>query len=512
MTLNIIDLRKGVAVDLLDMRKEWDITWQQLRDEPTLVAAVGEYIQALGLDWQEFGQLVYPDDKHAAARFLMNNASSEAWDIEAVINALQAHHKTLQDDDLIAAGDALLADLLNLFEKSLLLRDIASLRRQGLLTENDQPQEELDNDSPLGILQAAIDQAILEVARWVSIREKRILTYNDWYNPVFDTVATLARHGLEKDAISERIFTGTVFDKLQRGVVLDAHDIVAVRKLVNPENITSLLQSLAIEDKDRHNLQEHITFLPLALQLESLAHTLGDQLKSEEEFLQALATLADSDSQFALLALAIQDKHQPQETVTNTSKRKKRSSASSPLKRLRLVLQNVFREAEKARKKYLAPPKKKKVAKVSPLQSDKARQELKQKQAQQRAEQQAKQELEKQIFSLSKKIGTEDLPSTTPIWLRLRALLVYMAVDVQDLGKRSAMKSVGKERCDALLADNSTVMPTASELDSIAQALKQHTLNLEKRNLLSAKVKNIRLENMEVEMEAMSEFISALEK
>ena len=508
--LNIVDLRNSVVLNLIDMPKEWDVTWEQLRDKRTFIAVVGEFIQTLALDWHEFGRLVYPQDKRAAARLITNITGSEI-DLKTMINALQVYR--LQDDALLTHSDLVLATLPYLFEKNIFSGDLAVLAQKNMLTEDEQAYAELEGNSPRGILDAVLDQEIVDTGRWQYLNSKQIIAHQEWYTPALALATILEDSGLARDIISEQIFTAPLFDKLQRGVALNAPDIVMVRQLVSAENITNLLQPLAMADKERVAITQSIQFLPLILQLENLVRTLAEQLRAEDTFLQALERIVETDSMFVPLALTMQELHEPQATASKTSKRKrKKHVTASPLMKLRSALVNVANKTESARQKYIAALAEPQASEKSlAIRHDKASHEWQQRQAQLRADRQAQKELERKIFILAKNIGKEDLPLETPLWLRLRALLIYMDADAQQLAQRAAMKGVGEKRFAALLATNATTLPAKAELDSIAEALTKHTLGRDKQTPTS-KAKRIRLENMEVEIEAMHTLLSFFEK
>ena len=511
--INVANLRDSVALNFLNMQKEWQVTWAQLRENQILVGVLGEFIQTMGLDWLAFGQLIYPQDERAAAQFITNIIMGDSVNTEAITTALQAYRETLQDDELVDHIDYLVTGLPHLVEKNLLLSDIARLLEDNLLTEDNHPHAGLDGESPRAILMRAIDHAINATGRWKYLGARQIMRYSEWYIPASLVVSHLARAGLTETQLREHVFTSSGFDKLQRGKAFNAEEIEAVRQLVSAEKIEALLSSY--ESEDKQVIAQRAQFLPLTLQLESFVYILAKRLNSDGEFLQALQELvsnksAEGDGIFAPLALTLQDLHKPTIMQNKNTKRKKRSTKPSQIRQLRNILVKVAAEMESERKKYfVAVGKEPQQNKTTvPPQQDKQREKHRQIQAQLQAKRQAQRELEQQVSSLARKMDREPLPFGTQLWLRLQVILAYMGVDSKELGQRAAMKSVDAERFAALIVQDAAVIPTEAELDSIKQALTQHTLGREKRGIISSREMNMLLENMDTEIETMSALVS----
>ena len=513
--INVANLRDSVALHYLNMQKEWQVTWSQLRENRALTDVLGKFIQKIGLDWPAFGQLIYPQDERAAANIIMwDSIDIEA--ITAITTALQAYRETLQDDELIDDIDDLVADLPYLVEKNLLIQNIVKIFKNNLMTENDHPHAGLDGESPHAILIQALDHAIKSAGRWKYLNATQIMGYSKWYIPASRLASYLTKAELTEAQLREHVFTSSGFDKLQRGKAFSSEEIEAVRHLVSVEKIAVLLSSY--EGEDKQYIARHAQLLPLILQLESFVYVFAKNLNSDAVFFQALQELANNKSaesggMFAPLALTLQDLPNPTTKQSKNTKRKKRSTKPSQIQQLRRALVKVVGEMESERKKYFVvtdeEPQQNKTT-VSP-QQDEQREKNRQIQAQLQAKRQAQREFEQQVSSLAKKMNREPLPLGTALWLRLQAILAYMEADSKELGQRAAMKSVGVERFAALIAQDATVIPTEEELDSIKEALTQSTLGREKRGMISSREKNMLLENMDREIEIMSSLVTVFD-
>ena len=514
--INVANLRESVALHSLNMQKEWQVTWSQLRESRVLIDVLGEFIQTIGLDWPTFGQLIYPQDERAAAQFITNIIMGESVNTEAITTALQTYRETLQDDELVGHIDNFVADLPHLVEKNLLLSDIAQLLDDNLLTENNHPHAGLDGESPRAILMRAIEHAVNATGRWKYLGARQIMRYSEWYIPASLVVSHLARAGLTETQLREYVFTSSGFNKLQRGKAFNTEEIEAVRQLVSAEKIEALLSSY--ESEDKQVIAQRAQFLPLILQLESFVYILAKRLNSDGEFLQALQELvsnksAEGEGIFAPLALTLQDLPKPTIMQNKNTKRKKRSTKPSQIRQIRRALVKVAGEMESERKKYFAAtdeePQQNKTT-VLPHQ-DEQREKHRQIQAQLQAKRRAQREFEQQVLSLARKMNRELLPLGTPLWLRLQVIMAYMEVDGKELGQRAAMKSVDEERFAALIVQDAAVIATEAELESIKQALTQHTLGREKRGMISSREKNMLLENMDKEIVIMSSLVSVFD-
>ena len=513
--INVANLRDSVALHYLNMQKEWQVTWSQLRENRALTDVLGKFIQKIGLDWPAFGQLIYPQDERAAANIIMwDSIDIEA--ITAITTALQAYRETLQDDELIDDIDDLVADLPYLVEKNLLIQNIVKIFKNNLMTENDHPHAGLDGESPHAILIQALDHAIKSAGRWKYLNATQIMGYSKWYIPASRLASYLTKAELTEAQLREHVFTSSGFDKLQRGKAFSSEEIEAVRHLVSVEKIAVLLSSY--EGEDKQYIARHAQLLPLILQLESFVYVFAKNLNSDAVFFQALQELANNKSaesggMFAPLALTLQDLPNPTTKQSKNTKRKKRSTKPSQIQQLHRALVKVVGEMESERKKYFVvtdeEPQQNKTT-VSP-QQDEQREKNRQIQAQLQAKRQAQREFEQQVSSLAKKMNREPLPLGTALWLRLQAILAYMEADSKELGQRAAMKSVDEERFAALIAQDATVIATEAELESIKEALTQHTLGREKRGMISSREKNMLLENMDKEMEIMSSLVTVFD-
>lgn len=501
---NIVNMRNSAALHALNMQKEWQVTWEQLRENRTLVSALGEFIQTMDLDWPTFGQLVYPQDEQAAAQ-LITEITREGVDIELIVTALRKYRDKLQDNELIAHTDALIADLPYLFEKNFLLGNIAHFINEKMVSEDNKPNAGLEGDSPRGLLIAAVDEAVKATGRWKSLGITQIKEHNRWYMPTVVVGGGLKRLINLTEEQMHDFLTLSVHEKILIGEIFTAQEIEAVRQVVTEEKVEEVLSSYG--ETNKQAITQRLQYLPLSMQLESFVLTLAKNLNSDDAFLQALQELANTNdtentSMFAPLALTLLKLHKPTATPSKKSKRRKKRTASSQFRQVRNTLLRVAAEIKSARSKYVIHQEQQEQD-ITTQQQNERNKKQRQLQAQQDAERQAQQDLEQNILSLAKKIGRNPMPASTPIWLRLRVLLVYMEINSEALTQRAAMKSVDAERFDAMVAQDALLVPTAEELDYIKQALMQHTLNREKRGLISTRQKNMLLENMERELEAL---------
>lgn len=345
--LNLLYPRNNIALQTIAMRKAWDITWAQLREKRTLSAALGELRQALGFDQPSLGKLIYPQDEHAAAQFITSIATENVA-TEPIVTALQAYRETLQDDELVTHIDTFIADLPHLVEKNELLGDVAQLLQNGLLTEDNQPQAELAGTSPRAILLEAVDQAAHDMGRWHYLGPEQIQKHS-WYVASTVLAARLTELGLTETQLREQVFTSAGFAKLQHGTAFNAQEIEAVRQLVSAEKINALLHPYTSDDQQ--TIVQHMQYLPLILQLESLVLTLGRQINSYGGFVLALEALQTESRMFAPLALRLQQLHKPRIT-SNKNKRKRKSKTPSPLQQLRSALVKIAGEMGAARHKH----------------------------------------------------------------------------------------------------------------------------------------------------------------
>jgi len=496
--LNLLYAHNSVALQTIAMRKEWDVTWAQLREKRTVVAAVGELRQALGFDWPSLGKLIYPQDELAAAQLITSAKEETDAEIEAVVTALQAHRETLQDDELATRIDTLIADLPHLVEKNELLSDIIQLLQNGWLTEDNKPYAELEGTSPRAILLEAVEQVTNDLGRWHYLSPVRIQKHS-WYIASAVLAARLAELGLTETQLREQVFTSAGFAKLQHGTAFDAQEIEAVRQLVSAEKINNLLRSYTGDDKKI--ITQQIQYLPLILQLESFVLNLGKRINSDGEFVQALEALRTEDNMFSPLALMLQQLHKPR-TTASKNKRRRKSKANSQLRQVRTALVKIAEEMGAVRNKHFVVEKKQPDRKMT-AQREKKREQQRQLQIKRTAEQQAQRELEQDVASLASKIGRKAMPFNTPIWLRLRAILAYAELSSTALVQLAEMQAVGAKRFAVLISPDDGAMPTKAELDDIKQALIKHTLKREKRHIISSKQKDRLLENIEIEVEAI---------
>ena len=95
------------------------------------------------------------------------------------------------------------------------------------------------------------------------------------------------------------------------------------------------------------------------------------------------------------------------------------------------------------------------------------------KQKKHRAPTQAQQErqLTRRIKKLATQIGREGLPSDTPVWLRLRAIINYAGTTPAELTGRAAMRNFDAARLMSIIAPESTVLPTYAEVQTLQAAL-----------------------------------------
>ena len=515
---DLVNLRDSVVLHALGMQKEWQTTWAQLLENSSLVSVLGDFLQAMDLDWPAFGQLVYPQDERAASQ-LITNINWKSADIEAIVTALQKYRQTLHDDELIARIDTFIDDLPHLVEKNLLLVEIARLHESDKLSEDDTPQAELEGNSPQAILQDALSQNTRATGRWQYLGTIQLKGAVNWYLSTSVIGAGLVAGGITEEQLQEHVFTASGLDKLQRGEAFTSQEIEAVRQLVSAEKIEALMRSYS--GKSKEGIEKRLQLLPLIMQLESFVITLEKNLHTDAAFLKALRELTsnkntEASKMFMPLALTLQGLHKPQ---NKKGKHRKKRSTSSELRQVRNNLLKVAKDRLSARKDYLVAGQ----SQTEDSQQDALREKQKQQQveqqaqrqaeqrAQRQAQQQAQQELKQRVSSLAKKMGRERLPSNTPLWLRLRALLIYLDIDSKALLQRAAMKDVKAERLAALIAQGAGKIPTNDELDSINKALTQHILSQEKKGFISSKQKNTLLENMEIELEEISTLINLSE-
>ena len=493
---NLSHARNNITLQTIAMRKEWHVTWAQLREKRTVVAALGELRQALGFDWPSLGKLIYPQDELAAAQLI--TSAKEDNEIEPVVTALQAHRETLQNDELVTHIDTLIADLPHLVEKDELLSDIIQLLQNGWLTEDTQPYAELEGTSPRAILLEAVEQATNDLGRWHYLSPVRIQKHS-WYIASTVLAARLTELGLTETQLREQVFTSAGFAKLQHGTAFDAQEIEAVRQLVSAEKINNLLRSYTGDDKKI--ITQQIQYLPLILQLESFVLTLGKRINSDGEFVQALEALRTESNMFSPLALMLQQLHKPR-TTASKNKRRRKGKTPSQLRQVRTALVKIAEEMGVVQHKHFVVKKTQPDRKMTE-QREKKREQQRQLQIKRTAEQQAQRELEQDVASLANKIGRKAIPFNTPIWLRLRAILVYAELSGTALVQLAEMQAVGAKRFAVLISPDDGAMPTKAELDNIKQALIKHTLKREKRHIISSKQKDRLLENIEIEVEAI---------
>ncbi len=504
LELNLANPRNSVVLQTLDVDTWWNITWAQLREEQTLLMALGRLMQAMNLDWPALGKLIYPQDEQAAAR-LITRIAKERMDVEPIIAALQAHRATLQDDELAAHIDTFVADLPHLAEGSYLLGSAAYLLQDGLLTQDNQPTAGLEGASPRAILKNAIDRATKDSGRWGYLNTKNILNHSAWYLPSAYLAGRLSGFGLSETQLRQQVFTASGYDKLQHGRAFSAQEIEAVRQLVSPEKVEALLHPYASNDKK--NVIERVQVLPLALQLETFVQTLATQINSDGPFVQALDDLVQADGVYAPLALTLRQLHKPQRTANKKGKRKRK--IKTPLREVRLELVKIAAETGAAQKKYFVAEEKLQDHQTTAQQEEMlARQE--QLRAKQDAQEKARRQRAQRVSSLANKIGRQPMPLNTPIWLRLRALLAYLEIDSQALVHLAAMKTVGAERFYRLIDPDAETIPTEEELNSISEALSKHTLSREKRHMIPSKQRELLLENMVIEIEAISNLVEVI--
>ena len=496
--------RTSAALYALEWQTEWQITWENLREERALSKAWGELMLTIGLDWQTMGQLLYPDDKRSAAYFM---ARMMGIDVERVNTVLQDYRATLQDDNAIASIDTFLTELPHLIEKMLLMGEVVQLFNDKLLTEDKGGHVGLDGNSPYSVLRTAMDYAVATAGHWYYLNIKQLTEYKHWYVPAFTLANYLHEIGLTEEQLRQHIFTAAGFDKLQRGESFDSNDLNALRQLLSEEQVATLLHDYDIEDGQREVIIERLQILPTIMQLEGFVHKLAEGLSSEAEFLQVLKNI-DDDDMYAPLALIVLELYRPSSQPNKKGKRRKRNTGS-PFRNIRNALAKIPEQINAAQREYLAA--------IATPQLD-TEQEIEQR-AQQAAlkiqtEQQqlwaeaAQRDIKQQVDKLAKQIGHEKLPPNTPIWLRLRALLIYFDADAKELGQRAAMKNISSQRFAKLLDPNSMVLPTKVELDSIAKALTQYTFKREKNSVITAKERHRLLENMAIEVEAMQDLIA----
>lgn len=492
--------RNSAALYALDWQTAWQVTWDNLREKRTLSSAWGELMLAVGLDWQTLGQLVYPDDKRSAAYFA---ARIIGIDIERVNAALQAYRATLQDDTDIASVDVFLAELPHLREKNMLMIDIAQMFQDNLLTEDQSSHVGLDGNSPYDVLQVAMEYTVAASGRWNYLDRQQLTEYKHWYVPAFNIATYLHAIGLTEAQLRQHVFTAAGFDKLQRGEGFERDDLAALRRLLGEDQVTALLRDYDIEDRQREILVERLQILPLIVQLEGFVHKLAGYLNSDAEFLQALESIADGDM-YAPLALLILELHRPSVQPNKKGKRR-RKNTPSPFRNIRNALAKISEQINVAQNEYLAaiaaPTTEQHAQPTTAPNSTNSTQQHQQAQAAQR-------ELRQQVTNLAKQIGRNKLPSNTPMWLRLRALLAYLDANAKELGRRAAMKNISTQRFAILLDPNSRAVPTQVELDSIVKALTQHTLKRAQRAEITSKERSRLLESMTIEIEAMQALLA----
>ena len=342
--------RSSAALYALGWQTEWQITWENLREERALSQAWGELMLAVGLDWQTLGQLMYPDDKQSAAYLTARKAG--LLDEQTVTAALQTHRATLQDDTASASIDAFLAELPLLMEKNLLMGEIVEMLDVKELTEDRSAHVGLDGNSPYDVLVAAMNYAIVASGRWNYLDMKHLTEDKHWYMPAFKIATYLHEVGLTEAQLRQHVFTSAGFDKLQRGEGFGRDDLAALRQLLSGKQVTALLRDYDIEEKQRESIVERLQILPLIIQLEGLVHRLAGHLNSDADFLQALQNIADDDM-YAPLALVILELHRPTVQQHKKSKRRKRSG-NSPFREIRNALVRVSEKSATAQSEYLA--------------------------------------------------------------------------------------------------------------------------------------------------------------
>lgn len=84
---------------------------------------------------------------------------------------------------------------------------------------------------------------------------------------------------------------------------------------------------------------------------------------------------------------------------------------------------------------------------------------------------QTERQLARRIKELATQIGREGLPSDTPVWLRLRAIINYAGTTPVALTGRAAMRDFDAARFASIVAPESTVLPSRAEIQTLHAAL-----------------------------------------
>lgn len=122
------------------------------------------------------------------------------------------------------------------------------------------------------------------------------------------------------------------------------------------------------------------------------------------------------------------------------------------------------------------------------------------------AEEQAREELNDKIIQLSNAIGRgEDLPTDTPIWLHLRALVRYMQTTPEVLTPKALAERADirhwQQRFLAVITPETTTLPNQDELEAIELALTKYV----NKSKISAKHKQQMLNNLQREIESIQQ-------
>ena len=503
------------------------ITFEQLFERRFLTGVTQQFLLAMHWSWHEFSNMIFPNDSKQAALFVIDYSTNMMQkETQALVGkVIQAERAKLSDAQQISVVDAYLEELPTLIAKEMFMKlAIITLTDTHSLAAEQEKQR---------LLQQANNYYKQDMTKWdyfpVEILERDIT--------LPDIVLNFLRAGVPVGTIEREILTLPIVVKLVKGQITTEKDLNDLRKKINAENLQALVAETA---KARGHLAEEILeniewayyVIPMAVQRDGFLKKVVNGMGSNHNLLKVLEKI-EEDSIYRPMAVKLLQE------ASSLSKRKRQNFLNSIrtvikknkklandtlqvneflglsipelpgvtidqgeqpvelpnpeiLRQQEKQLRRLKREAQRARQP----------AKKAVVPSETA--EVHRQKAQHEAAQQTKRELARRITKLSNMIGKVSLPTDTPVWLHLRAIINYADADIQQLAQRTDLQDM-QARFFALTANEATVLPTKEELMNITLALEKHIRK--NKNMLKPE-KSKMLDNMRAEMAELLDLIA----